>query len=61
MKTRNKNLHILHSKKQESQEQIKKLQQELKTIAEKIEKNLNQKSNQNDTSQPSNKTRITST
>jgi len=61
MKTRNKNLHILHSKKKVNQEKIEKIHQELKTIAEKIEKNLNQKSNHNDTSQPSNETRITST
>ena len=61
MKTTNKNLNILHSKKKESQEQIEKIHQDLKTIAEKIEKNLNQKSNQNETSQPSNETRITST
>ena len=61
MKKINKNLHILHSKKKVNQEKIEKIHQELKTIVEKIENNLNQKNNQNDTSRPSNETRITST
>lgn len=61
MQTRDRQLQIIHSKKKESQEQIEKIHQELKIIADKIERNLNQKNNQNDTSQSSNESRITST
>jgi len=55
MKKKNRKLKLIHSKEKDEKEKIRKIELELKTIIEKIEKNINQKIKTNEIKKKSDK------